>query len=336
MIKTENAANLLSFTKSLIKLQNEMEVLKGETFNVFSILQMERKETRTHTPLLAELLNPTGSHKKGNLFLRLFLETINIQSVEKIKDFISDNAKVYPNRYIGPVDIRDGFESGGNLDIYIEDINKRGITIENKIDENTEQQKQVVRYCNYKKNANTVFYLTPFGTKPSPYSSANLESGTDYFIISYKIHIIDWLKKCIRETLEQPILRETIRQYIILLQKITYTMENEQLNDLNILMLNYFEEATYINANFNGLKRKIGEEIRMEVIRELKEKFHADFNIHSGSNTSNINSQIWIKYKKHDNAKLFFGIESFSSDKNQIMDVGIFSINGESTFYATC
>src|SRR5438876_2447787 len=34
----------------------------GCDFNVFSSLGLERYETVTHTPLLAELLSPTGSH----------------------------------------------------------------------------------------------------------------------------------------------------------------------------------------------------------------------------------------------------------------------------------
>lgn len=49
---------------------------RGDFFNVFSILGMERKEVETHSAFLAELLNPNGNHGLGNKFLTTFIDTI--------------------------------------------------------------------------------------------------------------------------------------------------------------------------------------------------------------------------------------------------------------------
>src|SRR5664279_4008768 len=123
---------LLSETALIIKHQKEIERIKGETFNVFSLLKMDKRETVAHTPFLAELLNPKGSHLMGSIFLRLFLAMDKIRSVEKTALINPDKMLVFENKYIGQVTLEDGKESGGFLDIYLVDNYNRCITIENK------------------------------------------------------------------------------------------------------------------------------------------------------------------------------------------------------------
>ena len=65
--------NILDSTKTIVEHQNILERIKGEKFNVFSILKMESKENDTHSNFIGELLNPQGSHFKGSIFLKLFL-----------------------------------------------------------------------------------------------------------------------------------------------------------------------------------------------------------------------------------------------------------------------
>jgi len=329
----DKTKHLLSSTALIIKHQKEVARIKGETFNVFSILKMESRETVSHTPFLAELLNPTGTHLMGNIFLKLFLSIDKIKSLEKTGSLNAENIKVHENKFIGPCINDDGNESGGFLDIYLVDNNNRSITIENKIDEKTEQHKQVVRYVNYNKANNIVFYLTPSGKPPSEKSKGTLECGKDFYLLSYQTDIIDWLKLCLKETGDNIILRQTIRQYIILLQKITHTMDNKEAIELNNLMLNHFEEASFIAANFEKAKTSITEEIRQQVGKILGEKLGTEFNIKFGLNTSNRDSPIWIKYNSHNDSELFFGVESFSPYKQEEMYVGIFSFDGKHTEY---
>ena len=78
--------SLLSNVKILTEHQKKLRQIKGENFNVFSILKMESKENETHSAFLGELLRPKGSHNQGSKFLVLFLEIIGHQSNKKLKE----------------------------------------------------------------------------------------------------------------------------------------------------------------------------------------------------------------------------------------------------------
>src|SRR5690606_24060533 len=137
--------------------------LKGENFNVFSILNMEHKENGTHSAFLGELLNPNGSHSKGNLFLKLFLQIVGNNTINL------ENASVILEKHIG---IRDDANLlGGRVDIYITDL-VNSICIENKIYA-ADQNVQLQRYCNHNKEYNTVYYLTLDGSDASKESKGD-------------------------------------------------------------------------------------------------------------------------------------------------------------------
>ena len=72
-IELENIKTLLHNTSRIVKHQEEIKALRGENFNIFSILKMESKENATHSAFLGELLNPDGSHLLKNIFLKHFL-----------------------------------------------------------------------------------------------------------------------------------------------------------------------------------------------------------------------------------------------------------------------
>ena len=50
----------------------------GQSFNLFAILGRETDEVRTHSAILAELLDPNGSHRQGAVFARLFAKRVDI------------------------------------------------------------------------------------------------------------------------------------------------------------------------------------------------------------------------------------------------------------------
>ncbi len=43
-------------------------------YNIFTLIGVGRDEDKTHSPMLADLLNPAGTHKQGFLFLKAFLK----------------------------------------------------------------------------------------------------------------------------------------------------------------------------------------------------------------------------------------------------------------------
>ena len=307
---------LLSHTRSVISHQKERERLLGEKFNVFSILKMERSENSMHSAFISELLKPDGSHLKGDLFLRLFLKVIGNDTLEL------ESAKVITEYCIGRVDAKG--KTGGRIDIFIFDKRGFSISIENKIDASDEAN-QIERYYNFKKGNNTVYYLTLDGRLPSVESSGNLIEGNDFFAISYKNEILEWLQLCLKESVDNPILRESIKQYLILIKKITHTMADKAQIELLKLILKYPQEAAYIANNYQRVMDDIKEIIRNRVIDSLSKELNNKYSVIKGDNISKQYAQIWIKPKHcKDDSKIFFGIESFNGNSNANLNGDLF------------
>ncbi len=75
---------LLSTAKTLRHAQRLVGSRPGEYFNIFQVLGMETSEVGTHSQLLAELLNPKGSHGLSEVFLRLWLEQLGVEDFDSI------------------------------------------------------------------------------------------------------------------------------------------------------------------------------------------------------------------------------------------------------------
>ncbi len=309
--------NILQTAEIIVKNEKVEKELKGEYFNVFSILNMETKENSTHSAFLGELLNPHGSHLMGNTFLKLFLELLE----EDIKIDIN-SASVVLEKYIGPIIINENDplkSSGGRIDIYIDDDKGNTISIENKINA-PEQKLQVVRYWNHRKDKNKVYYLTKTGETPTEFSAASLESGKDFQEIHYSDHILHWLSMCQKEAFERPILRESIKQYSHLLKKITGKMDISHQKELHNIILSNFEAAEIIVHNFNIARESLCKEIQQSVFESLTKKFKdlPEIIIELGSDVVNKHSQIWLRRNDQDDKKrvLNFVLESFSGRGN--------------------
>ncbi|MFU8894691.1 MAG: PD-(D/E)XK nuclease family protein, partial [Luteolibacter sp.] len=53
---------LLSLAGTIRRYEDELTRVNGAHFNLFDVLHIGHYEVRTHSPMLAELLNPRGSH----------------------------------------------------------------------------------------------------------------------------------------------------------------------------------------------------------------------------------------------------------------------------------
>lgn len=205
-------SEITSFIEEIKSITQDYALKKrnsGEDFNIFSILQMERKEVKTHSKFISELINPKGRHGQGDLFLRKLLEVLGID------DFETDKAVIYLEYYIGKVEKY----QGGRIDILIKNSSGQALLIENKIGA-SEGINQLERYSNAFLNQ-PVFYLTLFGEK-----SQYHERFKDYQSISYHYHIITWLTNCGKEVQDIPVLREAINQYLLLIKKLTHQNNN--------------------------------------------------------------------------------------------------------------
>lgn len=273
--------HLLDRVVALRSKYNEIERLTGERFNIFKILGVSSQEVKMHSALLGDLLNPFGTHGCGDTFLKLFLNQLKSNNklyAQKLDEFITPTAKVSVEYYI-PGGISTDKTRGGRIDILISS-GYNHIIIENKIYAG-DQDNQMIRYKNFNKEA-PLFYLTLNGNTPNDISVVDknngikLENYKDFICISYKDDIISWLQFCLKEAADLPLLRETIKQYIFLLKKLTYQTTSQTMRDelIKILACNddYFEAAFTISNNIESIKNERSKEISSKIAEVIVEK----------------------------------------------------------------
>lgn len=228
--------NLLTNVKLISKKYQDIALVTGENFNIFSILSVERNEVKTHSAFIGELLNPKGSHGLDEIPLNIFLTQIKTIADEKCKsDYkaeILDRFNLDLKSAYGIIEEHIGITNedkteGGRIDIIIKDGSKKTLIIENKIDA-MEQTNQLIRYNNAYLNA-PILFLTLTGYEAN--SAGHLKLNEDYFTISYEVEIITWLKECLKEATEFPMLREIIKQYIYLIKKMTNQTTNNKMKE---------------------------------------------------------------------------------------------------------
>ena len=335
-INKQNLEHLLQNTSQILDHHDKMTIAKGEHFNLFSVLDIETRENKTHSAFLAELLNPKGSHLQGSIFLQLFLQLISKDLVVKQEEDIEEaqskiqndlldkfvrlgRSRVTTEFHIGKINIED--KEGGRIDILIKN-RKNILSIENKIHA-PDQPAQVQRYYNHEKGNNIIIYLTLEGKKPHKDSRGQLRCGKDYFVLSYREHILDWLKLCLKEVPNLTIVREAINQYILLIKKLTNTLNMKQEKDLDNIMAKYIEEAAYISSNYERMITDLKENFRSEVKEALKKQLKAHYSVTEGKPVKQKYSQLWIKFKNLPHLGFKFGIESFSGNGHGFLFVGI-------------
>lgn len=329
---------LLKKVDTIMKVQKAEERIKGELFNIFEILNVETKETSTHSNFIGALLNRHGKHFKGNAFLKLFLEGIGE------KDLDVESTNVYLERHIGEVKVdkeNNLASTGGRIDIYLEDKNGQSISIENKIYA-TDQPAQIIRYHNYNKGKNKVYYLNLDGAEPAKDSFSDEKLGTkvDYKAINYAEHILDWLDKAHQLAVNDPILRETIRQYNFLIKKLTNSMDNQHEEKLIASILADFEAAKLIEANVQKARKTICQKLFDTTFQQIKNllKDHPEFEPEQLGTAGDKFACIDIKFKnfKTEGRKFHFDLESFSGNGhyNGQLFIGILNVPPHSNPFA--
>lgn len=249
--------NLLKEVCKISEKYINRELLSGEYYNIFQVIDMTSNETGVHSAFIADLLNPKGRHRMGDVFLKLFLE----MDVFKDFKFESVNATVEREKYIGEVTE----DTGGRIDIHIMDSSGKCIIIENKIYA-SDQDNQIRRYYNYAESLRTKYrliYLSLFGdvhdedkTTANDKNIKQLVQGVNYHTLSYEKDILEWLDKCRNkdEVSSKPMIREAINHYINLIKHLTnQTMHSEMKKELEQLILGNNE---YIR-NISTLKKAI-------------------------------------------------------------------------------
>ena len=237
--------------KILVKSKTKLKesFTRGEQFNMFKACGVNHYEN-THSAIVAELLNPDGSHGQKDMFLKLFIDNV----IPDFKDFKTQTAECF-TEYTIP--------GGRRIDILLRDIEKRIIVVENKIyaADQFAQLKDYSEYASKQTGQYRVIYLTLDGKEASDESAFQVK----YCKASYKDNIIPWLEECIKASVKIPTIRETLIQYQLHLKQLTnQDMEKKEKEELVSLMMHNVEE---IEAIF-----RVQKDFQISVLNNVKEQ----------------------------------------------------------------
>lgn len=271
-MELKNIKELQSKVKIIIDKYEKVRKENGEDFNIFSIMKMESNEVYTHSALIGELLNPNGSHGLSYRPLELFMNQLNSRKEFSVPLNIDyDSVIIEIEKNIGI--INEDKTQGGRLDIVIKDKHNV-IAIENKINAN-EQPNQLLRYKNHYKNA-PILYLTLNGDDST--TAGNMVVNSDYFLISYKCDIKKWIEDCVNKLNPNPIVKETLNQYLYLIKYLTNQTTNmEMTNEITDVLKEDIQSSFEIAKSIQELKLKIYRDF-MNSIKIYSESKNLQFN----------------------------------------------------------
>ncbi len=196
--------------KSIETLHREFECQKAPCFNLFRLVGIATDEVNTHSALLAELLDPRGSHGQEHLFLETFLR--HCREREGFADFPRPQGGIATVEWTVDTNMVTDF---GKPDLVIQ-APELGLllVIENKSRrERKEEEDQIWRYAkwmgrtNYRAEGRALIYLTPDGRE------SETHRGAKYYRLSYCHDIVKWLEASLAKV-GAPRVRETIAQYL--------------------------------------------------------------------------------------------------------------------------
>lgn len=271
--------NLLSQVRIISNKNTEILDATGGRFNMFRVCGVNHYEN-THSAILAELLNPNGTHGLKSKLLECFIETLG--DYFTIEKFDFEKSRIHTEHST----------EEGRIDILIEYNQNNSIIIENKIyaNDQPEQLKRYNRYAQKYKNGYQILYLTLFGQEASKQSS----DGVHYLTISYKEHVINWLEKCVAIASRFPIVRETIIQYINHLKQLTnqdmdennkkeiieVLSKIENLRAAKVIQQNYSSTFdSIIEKHFNPKMEEFAKQNGLDYKYEKSEEFYVRFHL---------------------------------------------------------
>ena len=243
---------------------------KGENYNLFSILNIERYELK-HSALIANLLDPKGSHGCGDAFLKAFFEIALKERAYPFED--CTHLHSYTEYYTGPI----AGDTGGRIDILVTSSDY-GLIIENKIYAG-DQDKQLTRYDNYGKeifgaDGYLLVYLTLYGCDASKESTATKSAEeVAYLRLSYAEDILRWLKQCVRLANNKPLVRESLNQYIRTIKQLTYQdMNPKNIQKIIDLAVDHPEVVATLSSKRDAIAQGIREKYIFAKLKEYAAK----------------------------------------------------------------
>ena len=243
---------------------------KGENYNLFRILSIERYELK-HSALIANLLDPKGSHGCGDAFLRAFFEIALKGTAYPFESSTPLDSRT--EHYTGPI----AGDTGGRIDILVKSSHY-GLIIENKIYAG-DQDKQLIRYDNYGKeifgaDGYLLVYLTLYGYDASKESTATKSAEeVGYLRLSYAEDILRWLEQCVRLADNKPLVRESLNQYIRTIKQLTYQdMNQEDIQKIIDLAVDHPEVVATLSSKRDAIAQGIRKKYIFDKLKEYADQ----------------------------------------------------------------
>jgi len=239
-------------------------------YNIFTLFHDFSDEVNLHSNFIASLLDPNGDHYKGDLFLKLFLETCGID------DFSIDTSRATV------------FKEFKHIDIYISD-GKKHIILENKVYAK-DQPTQIARYIEAIKKEGAedediyVLYLHPDGKLPDNQSFGDYHAkllgenpSIKFKVISYGNEILEWIDRCKNEVSNITDLNVFLSQYKDVIEMIYNRYkridEMETANLVEIFKENYTAVSEIAN-NYQEMRKKIIDGFFEKLSERLKKVYN--------------------------------------------------------------
>ena len=238
---------------------DRQRAMSKHDYNIFTLFHDFSDEVNLHSNFIASLLDPNGDHYKGDLFLKLFLETCGID------DFSIDTSRATV------------FKEFKHIDIYISD-GKKHIILENKVYAK-DQPTQIARYIETIKGEGAkesdrvkdedicVLYLHPDGKLPDNQSFGDYHTrllgenpSIKFKVISYGKEILEWIDKCKNKVSNLTDLNVFLSQYKDAIEMIYDRYKRidkmETANLVEIFKENYTAVSEIAN-NYQEMRKKI-------------------------------------------------------------------------------
>lgn len=237
---------------------------QGVGFNIFRLCSVDHFEN-AHSRIIAEFLNPQGSHGLGDELLRQFLALPSVAEHLKKNGFpFQDEMRGFDSAIV----LTEEAFPGGRCDITIH-WGGWCIVIENKIYA-ADQAKQLKRYEQaiwQTGEKPMLLYLTLDGHA----AREDGDTKVDYCRLSYRDDIAKWLEECATVTKAISGVHEALIQYRILTKELSGTSEEQKMdaeivNEM-VATPESFKAACKVSAAVQAARAQIACKI-MEALRE--------------------------------------------------------------------
>lgn len=206
----------------IIKKYEEENIKNGYGNNIYSLLNVERDEVMTHEGSIYKIFQTNYNQEINQELFLTFMRAMELE-----EKYYKTEWEVEKEYFIGD----------GRIDLFFHSSdNTLAVVVELKIDAG-DQEKQLARYYDFMKRSNyadfEIVYLTLDGKEPSEQSKEGIPETFHIRLRSFGVHIVKWLSMCADILEKYSIDSSFLKQYEILLKKITQeTMREQEMENL--------------------------------------------------------------------------------------------------------